>query len=461
MNSAVRTMFRPMCKPGVVFLAAVVIHAATVVFFGDWRHPRWVEDGALATSIYEGRGFGLAPKAEQRFFAPEAKRRAEERARSGRDIPFSEFHPTSLHAPGYAALLCAVWKVAGRDPYGHLTMMLIQALFVSSMVFPLRALAARWFGPGAAVWAMWLVAVAPVPAYYSARLLSVGIFIPMHPWLLRAWVWLKDGPSPAKSLAVGALTGLAGLFQPMLLGLFGLVGLGALAAAARRSAREAGIVALAAVATLVVILPWTLRNYRVQGELMLIRSGAGPFWIGNNPHATGAAVIEGGAEDLYIAHPPRCISQGTELTEAEYHRALRREAVDHIKTAPAAFLERTMKKIGWFWTWVPRSYAANRPGETAAIRFRALFIAAWMALALAALAGRFLSGPFPREYFMVICIYVGVFSAVYGLLHVGQARFRIEAEYIFIPAAAQGLVALWSFLRGRTTREGVARSQPE
>ena len=37
-----------------------------------------------------------------------------------------------------------------------------------------------------------------------------------------------------------------------------------------------------------VISPWTLRNYRVHGEWILISSNGGiNFWIGNNEQATG------------------------------------------------------------------------------------------------------------------------------------------------------------------------------
>lgn len=442
-----KDILRPMCNPGIVFLAALLIHSATVVFLNDWQYPKWVEDGAIASSMYDGKGFSIWPKAEQRFYTMEAKSRAAEKVARGGRIPFSELHPTSLHAPGYPFFLFILWKLFGRGPTGYLAISIIQALLASSMVFPLYWLTRRWFGEKSAALAMWITCLLPIYAWYATRFFSVAVFIPLHPWLLLAWVRLKEQSSPGRGLLAGCCTGLAALFQPMVLAIFGLLGLAGLARALMAGQTRAILgYGLAAMVVMLVLAPWTIRNYRVNGEFMVIRSGAGPFWVGNNPHANGTAVIEGGRQDVYVAFPPQCVSLGTELDETAYHRALRQEALDYIGHAPGAFIGRTLKKVAWFWTWVPEKFV-NRAFEKPGLKFRMLQIGYWVILVALAVGAWMYRRPFPADYRLILCIYVLVGSVTYGLLHVGQARFRGEIEYIFIPAAACGLAVAFNCIK--------------
>ncbi|MDD5677964.1 MAG: glycosyltransferase family 39 protein [Kiritimatiellae bacterium] len=437
---------KKMGNPHFVFGIALLVHVGCVLAMQHYRHPVWMESGAIASFMYEGKGFSILPKSEQRLYSEEAKSRAIERVQKGGTIPFSELHPTSLHSPGYPYVLYAVWKVLGRNPTAFLVISLLQALLISSLVFPLRWLTARWFGDRAAAWAMWIAALMPLYAYYATRLLPVAVFISLHPWLWMAWLRLRDKNTITRAAGVGAVTGLASLFQPLLLAIFGLLGAGWLVGALRRKdLRQAGLLIGCAMLAVAVLAPWTVRNFRIHGELVLVRCGSGPFWIGNNPHATGAAVIAGGAEDIYLAYPPACITQGTELTEIQYHRALRKEALDYIFREPGAFMNRTLRKISWFWTWVPDKYLVNRPGETAGVQFRWLSIGSWLALLVLATLARW-RRRWPAEYLIMLGLYVVVYSVTYGLLHVGQARFRGEIEFILIPAAAAGISLIWSWM---------------
>lgn len=386
-------------------------------------------------------------KAEQRFYSPAAKEKAARQVQGGGPIPFSEVHPTSLHAPGYPYFLYAVWKILGKNPTAFLAISLCQALLISSLVFPIRWLTLRWFGSKAATWAMWITCLMPLYAYYATRLLPVAVFISLHPWLLVGWLKLKDNLTLTRSLGMGFCTGVAGLFQPLVLAFFGLIGLSLLVELIKKRSLDAVKLLASAVMVVLVLAPWTVRNFRVQGQFVPIRTGAGPFWIGNNPHSTGAAVIKGGAEDIYLVYPPKCIKLGTELTEAQYHNAMRQEAIDYIRSDPMGFVERTAKKIVWFWTWVPSKYLVNRPGEMAGVQYRILSIGCWLAFVALSVLARLLHGRFPPEYVMVLVIYVVVCSIMYGLIHVGQARFRGEIEYIFIPAAACGFAVAWNYIK--------------
>ena len=55
----------------------------------------------------------------------------------------------------------------------------------------------------------------------------------------------------------------------------------------------------------------------------------------------------------------------------------------------------------------------------------------------------------PREYLVVLGLYAGVFSLIYGLTHVGQPRYRGEVEFMFLPAVGAG--AAWILARTKPT----------
>jgi hypothetical protein len=428
----------------VVFGVAVVIHMLLVFALGQYRRPVWMESGAIASFMYEGHGFSIYPKSVQPFLTPAAKQAAVARAKDGHSIPFSELHPTSRHSPGYPFVLYLSWKLMGKNVFAYLVISLLQAVMISSLVFPMHWLTSRWFGPKAAAWAMWITCLMPLHAYYATRLLPVAVFIALQPWLLMQWLSLRDRLSLGRATAAGCTTGLAALFQPVNLAVFGLVGLGLLVELVRKGRPRQALLLLAAPCVLLLVLtPWTIRNWRVHGQFVPIRQVSDPFWVGNNPHATGATVVAGGTQDIYVAYPPACITRAGELTECEYHAAMRSEALAYIRAEPVAFVQRAVKKIFWLWTIVPKQYV-DRQGLAAAEKYRLLHMGYWFGFVALAIAARLLGGRFKPEYILMLAVYVGVCSLMYGMLHSGQARDRGEIEFIFIPAVAQGVACVWS-----------------
>jgi hypothetical protein len=57
-----------------------------------------------------------------------------------------------------------------------------------------------------------------------------------------------------------------------------------------------------------------------------------------------------------------------------------------------------------------------------------------------------------REYLAVLALYMAVYSAIYGMTHVGQVRFRGEMEYIFLFGTAAGLWILWRLVARKPAR---------
>jgi 4-amino-4-deoxy-L-arabinose transferase-like glycosyltransferase len=101
----------------------------------------------------------------------------------------------------------------------------------------------------------------------------------------------------------------------------------------RGGPRRAALVRLVVVvvAAGLAVLPWTVRNYLVSGELVAVSANGGhSLWVGNNPRATGG----------YIPVRP----DWAEAHEVAYDRAARGWALSWIRANPGAFLRLVPRK---------------------------------------------------------------------------------------------------------------------
>lgn len=401
------------------FAVAALLHVGLVLGLGHWRAPSLWENGAIADALLAGHGFSV-PTAD------------------------GGFEPTSWQAPAYPYLLAGLWALLGKGPAAHLALSLAQALLTASVVVPLGALATRWSGAAAGTAARWLAALLPLHAWYATRLHHTALDLALAPWVLLALVRLGDAPAlerrgPRDRLLAGAGLGLLGLTQPVLLLALAALALLLAADALRRADRpRARAVALALAVAGALLLPWTVRNAVVHGRLVPIKDSLGKeLWIGNNPHATGTAYLLGGLVAVEEAHPPA--SAATPRPEAERFAAMGAEARAWIAAEPGAFAALTARRLLWLWSWAPADLVRHGQGGEA-VAYRWGHVAAWLGLVGLALLGA--RGGLHREQRLALLALFGAASLVYGVTHVGQARFRGEVEFVLVPLAAAGLLRL-------------------
>lgn len=407
-----------------IFLFALVIRIIAILALKHYQHPNLWENGGMAEEIRMGHGLagGLSIVGE----------------------------PTSWQAPGYPYLLAAFWNFLGRNSFSFLLLSLFQAVVISSVVFPIQKLTQRWFSPDASVFAAWIGALMPLYIWYPTRIHHTALVMAAHPWLLWLWLDLSDKKSLLRSWLAGFTTGVAGLLQPVLLGVYGILSAAfLLRSALSKKWISAFHIFFAGIITLLVITPWTIRNYRVHHRLILIKDSFGKeFWMGNNPHATGTGYAEGGTTEITAAYPPQCFALRGKVSEIELMSALQKEAWEYIKADPKAFVNRTFHKILWFWTVTPKKYERTiRGGE--AITYGPIQVAYWAAFVILFGIGMGLSHHCSREYLSIFLLYAFIYSVIYGLTHVGQARFRGEIEFIFIPGCAHGIWVLLQFWKSK------------
>lgn len=113
-----------------------------------------------------------------------------------------------IHPPLYYLLLHAWMGAAGRSVFA---MRALSAMGGVLLVAAIGALAGRWFGRQAGLWAMALMAVHPFAVYYAQEVRMytlLGLWAALH--TLFWWTWLRR-PRPRVALAL-LLTGLAGWY---------------------------------------------------------------------------------------------------------------------------------------------------------------------------------------------------------------------------------------------------------
>lgn len=244
--------------------------------------------------------------------------------------PYEIAGTRSYWPPGYPLFLALLMKLLGD---GFWIPKVGNLLLYVALVPPAYLLARRCADEGAARVAVLLIAV--WPGFFSAAafgnkdlllatLLVVGAWSYTVPatGLRRAALWAVLA---GVSLGFAALTQPSTLLLPTTLALYDLL----YGAGARRCAvRLACLIAAMAL----TIGPWTVRNFEVHNQFVLISTNGGDnFYYGNNPAATGS-LIKGGVEEL------RGLD---EITASKYGARLAR---DWILSHPLEFAALAVKK---------------------------------------------------------------------------------------------------------------------
>jgi hypothetical protein len=404
------------------FFAALVLHVGVVFAIRNYEHPMLWENGDIATEMLKGHGYNM------NFAGPDA--------------------PTAWQAPGYPFELYFFESALGAHPLTFLLISLLQCILSSAMVFPVAWLACRWFGGRAAALSAWIVAIMPLYAWYCTRIHQPSDVMAIYPWALAGWFHSMESRKPTAALVTGLITGLGALFSPTMLAVFGIIS-GVLLVRALLGADWAAVraVLIAGICTLLAITPWTVRNYRVFGRIIPIKdSFPKELWYGNNPNSTGTPFYADSEEAIQL--PPFVLENYGKWTETQLMDTLAKQSFAYIATDKPAFVARTLKKILWLWTAVPRNLLRTRYGAEA-VKYYWIHTGYWFLLLL----GFFIAlwkGLLRRfEVILSFTTIIAIYSIVYGLTIVGNARFRGEIEFLFIPVFAAASLAVFDQLNRR------------
>lgn len=190
-------------------------------------------------------------------------------------------------------------------------------------------LAQLWFGLAAAWLTGLFLALWPVLIQFVTFPSSELFFTALLLAALLAWE-RQARPLPRGALS-GLLLGLATLVRPVAM----LVPVVLAGAELLRGTRRPLALLLSCLLALVVLAatltPWSLRNHRVFGEVVLVSTNFGTnFWMGNNPDTDGR----------YMPLP-EVRPFASEVERADYFLG---EALSYVREDPVAFVRRTASK---------------------------------------------------------------------------------------------------------------------
>lgn len=273
--------------------------------------------------------------------------------------PNTPLAPTAQQPPVYPLLLAAIFAVTGAYSFTSLCIAVgLDAIFSALTAVAILHLGKRYFGLWTGVlagwiWACWIYAVVVSLRLWESSL--SGLLLAAGLLLLGK---LSEGTRLRHWLLFGALAGIAALTNTTLLAVFFCFWLW-LWAVRRDHDRSFAMKGSASVLVcLLVLLPWTVRNYVTFHRFIPIRDNFGlELWIGNHE----------GVTYLYDFHGSFPLSDPTEynrLGEIAFMETMRNTALQFIAHHPRQFLLLCGQRFVYFWTtprfelWLPISLLA-------------------------------------------------------------------------------------------------------
>jgi 4-amino-4-deoxy-L-arabinose transferase-like glycosyltransferase len=403
----IQTVLNVVASPHVVFLIALAARLwvlSQLLPANAWRDfYQYNEPAHIAWSIVSGSGYS-SPWANT--------------------LPT----PTAQQPPVYPYLLAGIFKLTGAYSYLSLWIAVgLNAVLSALTAGVILKIGKRTFGAStgvlaAWVWSCWIyeavVSIRLWESSLSALLLAVGfVLLPKLAASIRPWLWL----------IFGALAGVAALTNTTLLSVFPFFWLWLWISYRRRRLSCGKWLAASVMVCVLVVLPWTIRNYVTFHRLVPIRDNFGlELWLGNHEGVTH--VFD---RDFPILDP----SEYDRLGEIRFMETKRDIALEFIGRNPGTFLRLSARHFFQFWSAPEKS--------------------AWLVLSLLAWVGMVLALRRKGLDAVPYALAVFVFPLVYYITHV-FSTYRHPIEPVILLLAVYATVSI-----GETAGTRLLRSRSQ
>jgi 4-amino-4-deoxy-L-arabinose transferase-like glycosyltransferase len=255
--------------------------------------------------------------------------------------------PTAMQPPLYPFLLSLVFRLFGIYSIASgFVILSINSLLSALICIPIYFSAKYSLGARGAKIAAWIWALYPFAIYFSAgRVWEYALTGLLFTTSFCIAQRIHQSAKPLAWLGWGALFGLTALSNPSVLSTLPFLLLLALYKVRRSGGRWLLYGALTAVAAIVVLTPWTVRNYRALGILCPVRDN---FWLEVYDDNSGDASL-----DPSFAHPdanPVEMDKWLSMGEAGFLKEKHDLAVHYIHHHPEFIIHKTMRRAFYYWT---------------------------------------------------------------------------------------------------------------
>lgn len=272
------------------------------------------------------------------------------------DPPYNLNLPGTFRPPLTPLFLAVIYAVFGVNLFwGRLGLAVISALSCG-LTF---ALGDRLFGRTAGIVAGMIASGYPflLLLVYVPLTETLSIFLTLT-LLTGCYVYQPQRhPATAWAVGLGILFGLLLLNKFSNIVMFPCLLVWAFLTVSASSIKRLLLIVIMIVIAGLVLLPWTLRNYRIVGFLVPVNTNGGwTFYLGNNPHtAQNLTALEQGTSNGWI--PPKEVFEpftDLDFTDTQaYERRAVQLAIAFILNHPDAFLSLAWRKLRIFWSAYP------------------------------------------------------------------------------------------------------------
>ncbi len=389
-----------------ILLGAVLVRLPVAAYMGDHVtvlpgiHDQLSYD-ALARSLLAGRGFSF----------------------TANWYPFTPANtPTAHWSFAYPLYLAGIYALTGYHP---LVARIFQSIIGGALLCYLIYLIGRKVvNETVGLVAAALAAVYGYFIYYIAALMTETFFIVLVLISLYLSITLKEKPSFGRWALLGLALGLAALLRQSIL-LFVPFLLLWLIWDLKKEGIRWWYFAIPIVVTILVIAPWSVRNYRVYHQFLLLNSNSGyALYASNNPDMG----TDWNNEVVVVPVPDDLVGQN----EAQLDRTLTQRGIGFILADPHRYLLLTLSKMLEYFRFWPSTDSSWISNLNRVLSFGLFLPFMLFGLGLSVLRWR---------SFVVLYLFVLIHTGTY-LLSWPSPRYRLPVDAVLIVFAGLALLEL-------------------
>jgi 4-amino-4-deoxy-L-arabinose transferase-like glycosyltransferase len=261
--------------------------------------------------------------------------------------------PTAWEPPLYPFVIAGVFKLFGiYTSASAMVLLSLNSLLSSLICMPIFLIARRCFDERVAIWSSWSWALLPPVIFWSTRYVwETSLAALLLALIFCLTLALEENDGLTSWFEFGSLWGLAALTNTSLLAFLPASGLWAWYRRAKLGKRSLSGMLLASAVFAAYLTPWLVRNHRVFGQFIFIRSNFGAeLRLGNGSGADGTW--------MDYLHPTKNATQlqlYQQMGELGYVAMRKQQAIAFIREDYGRFSSLCFKRFVYFWAGLPRA----------------------------------------------------------------------------------------------------------
>ena len=352
--------------------------------------------------------------------------------------------------PVYPFLTALSHLITGRN---YFALEIFQIILSAAACYFIYLIAKLIFNQKVGLLSSFLVALHPGLIVYSTKLHEltlVVLFLTVIFWLIAS----LDYSKVYNNIFIGILIGIGVLTRPTFVFFLPVYFL-YIWLHSKRFKYALKAIAAVTLFLILIILPWTIRNYQIHKRWIFITTNSAEhFWRGNNPAASGSALTEDGYSIIEKA-PSEFKEKIYKMTEIEQYDFFYKEAYRFIGSNPVFFIKLVLRKFFYF-CWFSPQVGLMYPGLWKIV-YRAYYGILFFTFILGLYASLFKEKLGINRAAVVSMSFFLFLTLLLHTVYYVEIRHRWAIEPFMLIFSAFGLTGLWRKIALNDSRENLSR----